>query len=101
MGFNPKNNKYHIIFLSLNLPLVFHFDKFQSLPPGEPREHHLGEVLQVRSKSKFNITLSYSIVLFFSSGFHNPNYLEIQMNLISKFLAPNFENISLGNFQTS
>ena len=35
------------------------------LDPGEPREHHLGEVLQGRSKSKFNIILSNLIVLFF------------------------------------
>ena len=53
---------YHIIFFSLKLPLVFickrHFDQFQNQPQGEPREHHLGEVLQRRSKSKFNFTLS-------------------------------------------
>ena len=30
-----------------------HFDKFQNQPPGESREHLLGEVLQGRVKSKF------------------------------------------------
>ena len=39
--------------------------EIQLQPPGEPREHRLGEVLNGRSKSKFNITLSYSIVLLF------------------------------------
>ena len=63
--------------MSIIFKCHFDFDKFQSQPPGEPREHHLGEVVQGRSKSKFNIKLSYSIV-FFSSGFHNPNYLKIQ-----------------------
>ena len=38
-------------------------------PPGEPREHHQGEVLQGSSKSKFNIILSYLIVLL---GFRFP-----------------------------
>jgi len=53
--------------------------------PGEPREHHIGEVLQGRSKSKFNIPSSYSIVLFFSLGFHNQNYSEIkEKDLIPK-----------------
>ena len=33
--------------------------------------------------------------------FHNPNYLEIKKNLISKFLALIFQNISIWNFQTS
>ena len=38
----------------------------------------LGEFLHGRSKSKFNIILSHLILLFFEgSGFHNPNYLEI------------------------
>ena len=40
-------------------------DKFQKQLPGEPREHHLDEALLGRSKSKFNIALSYPIVLFF------------------------------------
>ena len=43
---------------------------------GEPREHHLGEVLQGRSKSNFyNILFDSSV--FISSGLHNPNNLEI------------------------
>ena len=33
--------------------------EIQLQPPGEPREHRLGEVLQGRSKSKFNIILSF------------------------------------------
>ena len=79
---------YHIIIFSLNLPLVFifkqHFDRFKNQPPGEPQEHHLGEVLQGRSKSNFNVILSYSIVLYFlgqvsnilfqSSGSNVPKY---------------------------
>ena len=31
----------------------------QLQPPGEPREHRLGEVLQGRSKSNFNIILHF------------------------------------------
>ena len=49
-----RNQKIIFIFFSLNLPFVFifkwHFDKFQNQSTG----HHLGEVLQGRSKSKFN-----------------------------------------------
>ena len=41
-----------------------HFDKFQNQPPGEPREHHLREVLQGRSKSKLK---SYYLFCFKSS----------------------------------
>ena len=48
---------------SVNLPLVFIYKpltkQIQLQPPGEPREHCLGEVLQVRSKSKFHIILSF------------------------------------------
>ena len=52
----------------MNFPLVLNIYKFrkkeiQLQSPGEPREHRLGEVLQGRSKSKFNIILSIS---FFS-----------------------------------
>ena len=43
-----------------NLPLR----EIQLQPPGEPGEHRLGEVLQERSKSKFNIILSYSFIVF-------------------------------------
>ena len=53
---------------SLILPLVFilkyGFYKFQNQPPGEPREHHLVEVLQGRSKYKYNIPLVDSKVFF-------------------------------------
>ena len=72
------------------------FDKFQNKPQGEPQEHHLDEVLKGRSKSKFNIILSYSIVPFFSSGFHKPNYLEIK-----KILFQNswLQCSKLSNFQ--
>ena len=48
---------------SVNLPLVFTYKfrkkEIQLQPPEEPREHRLGEVLQGRSKSKFNIILSF------------------------------------------
>ena len=54
----------------------WHFHEVQNQSPGEPWEHHLGEVLQGRSKSKFNITLSFLIDLV-------------------------FKNISIGHFQTS
>ena len=46
----------------------------------EPREHHLGEVLQGRFP--------------LSKLFKNKN-------LIAKFLASIFQNISIGNFQPS
>ena len=36
----------------------------QLQPPGEPREHRLGEVLQGRSKSNFNIILSFFLQIF-------------------------------------
>ena len=45
--------------------LQFNFEICQNQITGEPRDHYLDEALQERSKSKFNITLSYSIVLFF------------------------------------
>ena len=54
-----------IIIFSVNFPLVFiykfrkDFFKNQIQPLGEPREHRLGEVLQGRSKLKFNIILSF------------------------------------------
>ena len=54
-----------IIIFSVNFPLVFIYkfrkDFFinQIQPLGEPREHRLGEVLQGRSKLKFNIILSF------------------------------------------
>ena len=57
----------HRIF-SMILPIVFiyfYFVKKYIQPPAEHREHRLSEVLQGRSKSKFNIILSYLIVLFF------------------------------------
>ena len=44
--------------------------------------------------------LSFSS-LFLGSGFYNPNHLEIQKELILKFLAPKIQNILIGNFQTS
>ena len=45
----------------MNLPLVVLLER-NSTPtptPGEPREHRVGEVLQGRSKTKFNIILSF------------------------------------------
>ena len=40
---------------------IYKFRKnvIQLQPPGEPREHRLGKALQGRSKSKFNIILSF------------------------------------------
>ena len=64
----------------------------------QPREHRLGEAIQGRSKSKFNIILSYLIVMFFLG---NQKYLEIKKDIISKFLAQLIQNILIGNFQTS
>ena len=55
----------------MNLSLVFIRKKeIQLQPPGEPRDHRLGEVLQGRSKSKFYIILSFflKIFLYLSSG---------------------------------
>ena len=61
-----------IIIFSVNLPLVFIYKfrkkEIQLQPPGEPREHRLGQVLQGRSKSKFNIILSFIISIFLSSS---------------------------------
>ena len=37
--------------------------KIQLQPPGEPREHRLGEVLKGRSKSKFDILFDSSVFL--------------------------------------
>ena len=42
--------------LPLVLVVVLHFF-IQILPPGEPQEHHLGEVLQEMSKYKFTVFL--------------------------------------------
>ena len=53
-----SESSYGIIYNFLNQDI-------QIQPPGEHRERRLGEVLQGRSKSKFNIILSYLIVLFF------------------------------------
>ena len=39
--------------------------------------------------------------IFLGSGIHNPNYLDIKKDLISKFHAPMIQNIPIGNFQTS
>ena len=92
---------------SVNLPIVFIFfyfvKKVPIQPPGEPREHHLGEVLQGRSRSKFNIILYYLIwkLCFFGSGFNNPNYLVIKKDLISKLLDSMIQNILIGKFKTS
>ena len=36
---------------------MWHFNKFQNQPQGEPREHHLGEALKGSSKSKLHLTL--------------------------------------------
>ena len=47
------------IIFSVNLPLVFvckFYKKNQIQSPGEPCEQHLGEVLRVKFKSKFNIS---------------------------------------------
>ena len=46
--------------------------------PGEPREHHLGELLQGRSKSKFNIIPSYLVLYLWVQGSIIQNYLEIK-----------------------
>ena len=58
-----------IIIFSVNLPLVFIYKfckkEIKLQQPGKPWEHRLGEVPQGRLKSKFNMTLSYSIVMFF------------------------------------
>ena len=42
--------------IPLTYPEGGDFDNFQNQPPGVPREHHLSEVLQGRSKSKFYIS---------------------------------------------
>ena len=51
------------------LSVIMSFYKIKEIqlqPPGEPREHHLGEVLQGRTKSKFNIAY---YLLFFKYSF--------------------------------
>ena len=55
---NSRTSHYLFFFnLLFLISFKWHF-QFQNQPPGEPREHHLGEVLQGRLKSKFNIILS-------------------------------------------
>ena len=68
----------------------------QLQPPGEPRKYRLGEG---RNPNLILYNLIDSSV-FLGSGFHNPNYLEIKKYIISTFLAPMFQNISIGNIQT-
>ena len=46
--------------------------------------------LAVDSFLSLNIIILFDSSVLFSSGFHNPNYLEIKLDLISKFLAPMF-----------
>ena len=83
--------------LSSNLSLVYTylqlaFDTFgTNHQEGEPQEHHLGEVLQEMSKSKFYIIILYDSSVFLGSGFHNPNYLEIK-NILFK-VSVIFQNI--------
>ena len=78
-------NFFVIIIFSVNLPLlsIYKFWKreIQLQPPGEPQEHHRGEFLQGRSKSKS---------FFGVSGFHSSNYLEMKT-----ILSSNFQNIQL------
>ena len=86
-GQNQNLILFHLFFFKsyFGIYLQVSFDKFQNQPPGEPREHHLGEVLQGRSKSKFYITLSYLIVLFvFWVQGHIPNYLEMKKILFQR-----------------
>ena len=79
--------------------LYFYFVKKITLNPTTRRTSRtLVDVLQGM--------LKYYIILFDiflggggGSGFHNPNYLEIKKDLISKFLAPMIQNILIGNFQ--
>ena len=49
----------------------------------------------------FNCFSESSNIVFFGSGFHDPNYLEIKKDLISKFDALVIQNILIGSFQTS
>ena len=90
--------------LKFNIIAIFQQKRKLNPPPGEPHNYHLGEVLQRRSKAKFNIILSYMIVLFFGgSDFHNTKS-NIEMSKISYFINPctiMIQNISIGNFQTS
>ena len=48
-----------------------------------------------------NYIVLFESSVFLGSGFCNPNYLEIKKDLISKFLAPLIQNISIGMFQSS
>ena len=58
----------------MNLSFIF-VNKFrkkeiQHQPPGEPRAHRLGEVLQGWSKSKFNVILSLNLPLVYIFKFN-------------------------------
>ena len=53
-----------------------------------------------RFLSSFQKVNKFKTSAIFFSGFHNPNTLKLKKYLISKFLAPMFQNISIGNFQT-
>ena len=67
---NPPKNIYVVRYGTLKLKFLFCTKEISIKQPGELQEHHIGEVLQGRSKSKFNIISSYLIVLFF--GFRFP-----------------------------
>ena len=68
-------------------------------PPGEPREHHLGKVLQERSKSKFNIILFYNSVFWGVQVSIIQTILKSKKILFLKFFDD--PNISIVNFKTS
>ena len=84
------------IFLFIFNSSVILIDKFHNRPPGEPREHHLVEVLQGRSKFKINTTLSYwTALLPWSKLSRNKkkSYFKIPSFNVSKY-----PNSKLSNF---
>ena len=84
---------------SFGIYLQFAYWYIENQPPGKPREHHLGKVLQGRSKKK-NL-ISYYLTwkfCFLVSGFHNPNYLDMK-KIISNVWLLNFKMSQLETFK--
>ena len=81
--FLPKVEKLNISAIYKSIVIFF-----QWIFPQENLENifYVGEVLQGRSKSKFNIILSYSLVLFFFWFRYYPIYLETKKILFLNFL---------------
>ena len=64
------SSNFFSIVEKLNIYLFLFCNK-KIQPPVEPREHHLSEIIQGRSKSKFNITnILFDSSVFLGSGYN-------------------------------